>query len=52
MIANQQFHYQLSATDPEGDPLSYELWNEPQGMTLNQGLEVTWTPGVNSYGTA
>lgn len=50
-IANQPYRYQLVASDPDGDPLSYALLNGPAGMTIsaNSGL-VSWLPTVAQVG--
>jgi len=35
---------QFKAVDPDGDPVTYSLWNAPEGLTISSstGL-VTWT---------
>ncbi|CAA0123898.1 Uncharacterised protein [BD1-7 clade bacterium] len=46
------YTYPLSATDADGEKLSYTLLAGPKGMTLN-GDELRWTPGfgqANSHG--
>ena len=42
---NYEYQYQLSATDADGDDLSFALLNAPDGMTINPdtGL-IGWTP--------
>lgn len=38
-----QWSYELAATDPDGDPLTYELIQGPPGMMLDQNtLALTW----------
>ena len=42
--------YQIAATDPNSDPLTYSLINPPTGMSVNnQGL-LTWTPNPAQLG--
>ena len=38
------YSYQVIATDPEGDPLSYVLTTFPTGMTINASGLINWTP--------
>ncbi len=44
---NEAYHYQVVASDPDGDAVSYELVSAPAGMQIDSvnGL-VTWTPGA------
>ncbi|TAE40439.1 MAG: DUF4114 domain-containing protein [Oscillatoriales cyanobacterium] len=56
------YFYQVAATDPDGNPLTYTLVNPPSGMafatpastpagmTFQEGL-ISWTPGVSQQGT-
>lgn len=37
-----EFRYQAIATDPDGDPLRYELANGPWGMSVSAAGEVSW----------
>ncbi len=43
---NMEYEYQVTATSPHGDPLTYSLVQNPSGMTIGSstGL-ITWTPG-------
>ncbi|MEW8525378.1 MAG: putative Ig domain-containing protein [Candidatus Thiodiazotropha endolucinida] len=41
---NQSYSYQVVATDPDGDTLSYSLIEGPAGMTLSNTGLVAWTP--------
>ncbi|WP_189525243.1 putative Ig domain-containing protein [Nostoc sp. 'Peltigera membranacea cyanobiont' 232] len=41
--------YNLQATDPDNDPLTFSLVNAPAGMTLNQGVLV-WQPTASQFG--
>jgi fibro-slime domain-containing protein/RHS repeat-associated protein len=46
----QTYFYQITATDPNSDPLTYSLINPPAGMSINnQGL-LTWTPTAAQLG--
>jgi RHS repeat-associated protein len=59
---DKTYFYQVEATDPDGNPLTYSLINPPAGMafatpattpagqTFSEGL-ITWTPGVSQQGT-
>ncbi|MGH8030080.1 MAG: putative Ig domain-containing protein, partial [Arenimonas sp.] len=47
----QTYRYYPSATDPDGDPLTYSLLSAPTGMTVNATTGVlAWTP--SAVGTA
>jgi len=39
-----QFSYTVSASDPDGDPLQYELSGAPTGMKVSSSGVITWTP--------
>ena len=46
-----EYHYQVNATDPDGDHLRYQLSKAPQGMTVSHAGLVSWLltgvqPGV------
>ena len=48
--AGQLYSYDVEATDPDGDTLTYALTQSPEGMTIdnNTGL-IQWTPpGINA----
>ena len=48
---NHPYHYQLNATDSDGDRLSYELLASPQGLTLDQETHnLSWTPTEEQLG--
>lgn len=39
------YAYDILASDPESDPISYTLTEGPAGMSLNASTgEITWTP--------
>ncbi len=52
-FSGNAFRYQVKATDPDGDPLTYHLENGPVGMEIasNSGL-VKWTVPAGYSGTA
>jgi hypothetical protein len=48
---DQQYEYQVIATDPNNDPLTYSL-SGPAGMSISNTGKVTWTPtqvNIGSY---
>ena len=45
------YRYAVTATDPDGDPVSFALTTAPAGMAIDAGTGVlTWTPGVGQIG--
>lgn len=43
---NQPYEYQVTATSPHGDPLTYALVQNPSGMSIGSDTGmITWTPG-------
>ncbi len=51
-IATKPYSYAVTATDPDGDPLTYSLVNGSVGMVVNpvSGL-LTWTPTSGEIGS-
>ncbi|NEP56504.1 MAG: tandem-95 repeat protein, partial [Symploca sp. SIO2G7] len=49
--ANGLYRYDIRATDPNADPLSYTLLNAPDGMTLDQLGRLSWSPTAGDIGT-
>jgi len=49
---DQEFAYQVIASDPENGELTYSLTEKPEGMQIGSstGL-ITWTPGESQIGT-
>jgi Putative Ig domain len=49
---NRAYNYQVLASDPDGDSLSYYLSTAPLGMTIDSttGL-ISWTPTADEVGT-
>ena len=45
------YNYNVNATDPDGDTLTYSLTTKPTGMTINSstGL-INWTPSLDQVG--
>jgi len=44
------YQYQLAATDPDNDPLSYQLTIGPSGLTVTPAGLMQWTPGPAQLG--
>lgn len=52
VIAGQLLQFTLSASDYEGDPLTYSAGNLPAGATFDGTTgQFSWTPGTNQIGT-
>jgi RHS repeat-associated protein len=47
---NREYRYQVVASDPDGDRLSYSLQNQPGGMGIDGNGLLTWTPQQNQGG--
>lgn len=51
-VSDEGYQYTASATDPNGDPLTYRLLQAPAGMTLDaQSGALSWTPAAGEAGT-
>jgi RHS repeat-associated protein len=50
VLAGQLYRYDVRATDPDGDPLSYSL-SGPAGMTIDQLGRVSWRTTITDSGT-
>lgn len=49
---NNLLSFTISATDPDGDTITYSATNLPTGATLDSaGGEFSWTPGASQAGT-
>jgi fibro-slime domain-containing protein/RHS repeat-associated protein len=48
--AGGSYRYDVRATDPNADSLSFSLINGPQGMTLDQLGRLQWSPSVGDTG--
>jgi len=44
------YSYQVIASDPEGDPLTFVLTTAPAGMTISSGGLISWNPATLQYG--
>ncbi len=51
VTAGLPYRYDVFATDADSDPLTYDLVNSPQGMTIDARGRITWLPGLNMIGT-
>ncbi len=51
-VVGTTYHYDVDATDPDGDPLVFSLETSPDGMTINPstGL-ITWLPSPDQTGS-
>ncbi len=49
-IEDELYEYAISATDPESQPLSFELSFAPMGMTIDAAGVVRWTPANHHVG--
>jgi PKD repeat protein len=45
------YAYQVLATDPDGDPLTFRLSTAPAGMAISTSGAVSWTPAANQVGS-
>jgi YD repeat-containing protein len=51
-LVGQSYRYEVRASDPEGDPLTFSLAAGPGGALLDPATGVlTWTPTVGDVGT-
>ncbi len=47
----EPYAYQVTAIDPDSDPLSYSLVSSPAGMTMTASGAIAWTPpGTGAFG--
>jgi hypothetical protein len=47
---NNIYSYQIKATDPDGDALTYNLKQAPQGMVIDKAGLITWKVGEKDAG--
>ena len=47
---NELYQYQLEVSDPESDPLMFEITQAPSGMDLSASGLLTWLPASNNIG--
>jgi Putative Ig domain len=50
-LQGSHYEYQVTASDPDGDPITYGLEGAPLGMTIDarSGM-LRWTPGADAVG--
>jgi hypothetical protein len=46
----QPYSYQVQASDPDGDGISFSLLQSPVGMSISGAGLIQWTPGSNQTG--
>ena len=46
-----RYLYQIAATDPNGDPISYNLDTAPAGMTIDEEGLIEWQPTSEQFGS-
>ena len=44
VTAGAAYHYDVAATDPDHDPITFTLANAPAGMTIDTLGRITWSP--------
>lgn len=49
-LAGRELTYQITATDPDNDPIGYVLLSGPDGATLTPEGLLTWTPTTEQAG--
>jgi RHS repeat-associated protein len=50
VTAGLPYRYDVRATDPDADPLTFTLETAPAGMTVDRLGRITWSPGVADVG--
>jgi YD repeat-containing protein len=48
---NNTYVYQVGAEDLDGDPLSFNLTDAPDGMTIDARGRITWNPAASQLGS-
>lgn len=48
---HNQYIYQLSAVDPDGDPVTFSINKAPDGVSLTADNLIVWTPTENQLGS-
>ena len=51
-VPGSPYQYQVAATDPDGDPITFRLLSGPAGMTISASGLVSWTPTADQQGTS
>jgi RHS repeat-associated protein len=50
LTAGLTYHYDVQASDPDGDPLTYTLTTGPAGMAVDSLGRLTWPTGTGDVG--
>ncbi|NEP10260.1 MAG: DUF4114 domain-containing protein [Symploca sp. SIO2C1] len=50
VAAETPYHYDIWASDPDGEPITYTLVNAPAGMAIDELGRITWSPSVTDIG--
>ncbi|MGI9533357.1 MAG: Ig domain-containing protein [Thermodesulfobacteriota bacterium] len=50
VVSNGKFSYNVEATDPDGDKLTYSLKDAPEGMNISDKGEITWQYSSENVG--
>jgi RHS repeat-associated protein len=48
--SDKVYFYQIDAVDPDGDSLSFELLDAPEGMEVSDGGILSWSPTAADFG--
>lgn len=51
VTVGQTYHYDVRATDADGDRLGYTLTNAPSGMAIDDRGRMTWSPRTGDIGS-
>src|SRR5439155_509719 len=51
VTAGLPYRYDVQASDPDGDPLTFTLGAHPAGMTLDGFGRLSWAPAIADVGT-
>ena len=46
VMAGQTYRYDVRATDPEGDPITFTLDSGPSGMVMDAAGRISWQPAA------
>lgn len=48
--AGAVYHYDVQATDPDGEPVTLTLTTHPAGMSIDSRGRITWSPAIGDIG--
>jgi RHS repeat-associated protein len=51
VTARNPYHYDVRASDPDGDPLTFRLAAAPDGMAIDRNGRITWTTAAADVGS-